>query len=81
MKHIVLLTLLILLSACSPLDAQSYSQIKVGMTLEEVSALIGEPKSCNAVIGVMNCEWGDSKTSVKVKFVQDQVIFMSAEGL
>jgi hypothetical protein len=81
MKPFVLFALVILLSACSKLDAQSYSQIKVGMTLDEVTSLIGEPRNCDAVIGVMNCEWGDKKTSVKIKLVQDKVIFMSAEGL
>jgi hypothetical protein len=81
MRQIVLVVLLVVLIGCSKLDAKSYSQIKVGMSLEEVSSLIGTPNQCDAVIGVMTCNWGDKTTSVKIQLVQDKVIFMSAEGL
>jgi hypothetical protein len=72
---------LLLISGCSKLNNQNYSKINIGMSFKEVSALIGDPNSCDDSIGIKTCKWGSGKTSVTVNFADDAVALHSAENL
>lgn len=73
--------LLLLLLGCSKLTLENYSQIAVGMSYDEVTALIGSPAQCDDVLGVRNCTWGDETRSVQVSFVGGKVLVYSSSNL
>lgn len=77
----LLLTSLLVLMGCSKLNNANYSKIKIGMSYNEVTALIGNPKGCDDVLGVKTCKWGDDKQSVTINFAGDNVALHSAENL
>jgi hypothetical protein len=74
---IVLLTLL----ACSRLTLENYSKISMGMAYDDVVKLLGAPASCDDVIGVRSCKWGDDAHSVNVNFVGGKVLLFSSINL
>ena len=80
-KSLVGAALLLLVLGCSPLTQESYNKITVGMSYDQVTALIGKPDTCDDVMGVRNCVWGDEKRSVQVGFVADKVLLFSANNL
>jgi hypothetical protein len=73
--------LLLLVLGCSPLTQENYSKITVGMSYDEVTTLIGKPDSCDDVMGVRNCMWGDETRSVQVGFVAEKALLFSANNL
>jgi hypothetical protein len=73
--------LLLLVLGCSPLTQENYNKITVGMSYDQVTALIGKPVTCDDVMGVRNCVWEDEKRSVQVGFVADKVLLFSANNL
>ena len=80
-KSLVGAALLLLVLGCSPLTQENYNKITVGMSYDQVTALIGKPDTCDDVMGVRNCVWGDEKRSVQVGFVADKVVLFSANNL
>jgi len=83
MKFISLLgaALLLLVLGCGPLTQENYNKITVGMSYDQVTALIGKPDTCDDLMGVRNCVWGDDARSVQVGFVADKVLLISANNL
>lgn len=79
----ILLTLIFCMTliACSKLNNENYSKIKIGMPFNEVTALLGSPTHCDDVMGVKSCRWGDDKRNVTINFVGDQVILHAAENI
>ena len=69
------------LLGCSKLNNENYAKIKVGMSYNEVTALIGSPKSCDETVGVKTCKWGDDKRNVTINFAGDNVALHSAQNL
>jgi len=80
-KSLVGAALLLLVLGCSPLTQENYNKITVGMSHDQVTALIGKPDTCDDVMGVRNCVWADEKRSVQVGFVADKVLLFSANNL
>jgi hypothetical protein len=72
---------LFLVLGCSPLTQENCNKIAVGMSYDEVPALIGKPDTCDDVMGVRNCAWEDEKRSVRVRSVADKVLLFSANNL
>lgn len=81
MKHIFLISLALLLVACSPLTVEKYDQLKTGMRYEEVKKILGPPTKCSDILGVKHCTWGDEKRHIDVNFLGDQVLIFSAENI
>jgi outer membrane protein assembly factor BamE (lipoprotein component of BamABCDE complex) len=61
--------------------ADNYAKIKSGMEYREVISILGNPASCDDVIGFKSCKWGDEKSHIIVRFAGDAVIMSSAENL
>jgi hypothetical protein len=84
-KTKLLITIIIFTSffsfACSKVTQENYEKIRVGMTYEEVTDILGKAQECNSAIGMTNCKWGSDKEYIKVKFVADKVVLFSAKGL
>lgn len=72
----------LLLVACSKLNKENYDMLKMGMSQEEVKAIIGEPANCSETLGTTSCLWGSEEgTYVKVNFVADNAATFSNNGL
>jgi hypothetical protein len=69
------------LLACSKLTQENYNKIAMGMTYDEVVALLGAPANCDDVMGVRSCKWGDDTHSVNVNFMGGKVLLYSSSNL
>ena len=47
------------LSACSKLTKENYDKLEMGMSQEEVEAVIGSADNCGKTMGTLACTWGD----------------------
>jgi hypothetical protein len=83
MKRTLLLALLAatLASACTRLTAENYAKIRIGMSFDEVKAILGTPDRCSDVLGAKSCVWGDETRNIKVNFIGDQAVLFTAENL
>lgn len=70
-----------LLSGCGKLTLENYGKIKPGMDYERVAELLGDPTSCDEILGTKSCTWGEEEKHIKIKFIADNVAFFSKEGL
>ena len=70
---------LLLLSACSKVNADNYAKISTGMSREEVHGILGSPDDASGGgIGdlTMTAEtWKGGKQTIHVNFVGDKVAF------
>ena len=80
-RTVMAMSLLLVVLGCSKLTLENYDQITTGMSYEEVTRLIGLPDSCDDVMGVRNCVWGEGKRSVNVSFLGGKVLLFSSSNL
>ena len=70
------------LSACSKLTKENYDKLEMGMSQEEVEAVIGSADNCGKTMGTLACTWGDENAKhVKIVFMGDKAITFNYEGL
>ena len=70
-----------LLAACSKVTAENYARLKVGMTYQETTAILGSPARCDDTAGFRTCRWGDDKSGITVRFAADKAVLHSAENI
>lgn len=75
------MTVMLLLLGCSKLTLENYNKISMGMPYDEVTQLIGKPDSCDDLMGVRSCQWGDDSHAVRVNFVSGKVLLFSSSRL
>jgi hypothetical protein len=75
------ISLMLVLLGCGKLTLENYNKITMGMTYDEVTQLIGKPDSCDDLMGVRSCQWGDEKHSANVNFVSGKVLLFSSSNL
>jgi hypothetical protein len=78
---VALLLACLLAIGCSKVNQENYNQLKVGMTYSEVTALIGNPSNCDAVMSVQNCIWQDGRKQINVNFVAEKAVLLSSQNL
>ena len=78
---VFLVTVSLMMIGCSKINKENYDKIEVGMTYDEVTAILGAPDETKDVIGTKSCVWGKSSETISIKFVGDKVVFHSAKGL
>ncbi|MCU1723427.1 MULTISPECIES: outer membrane protein assembly factor BamE domain-containing protein [Pseudomonas] len=81
LRSLALLSLCVLLAACSKLNQENYSKLKTGMDKAQVEALLGSPTECSGALGVSSCTWGDEKTFISVQYAGDKVLMYAGQGL
>lgn len=70
------------LAACGDkLAMKQYEQLKVGQGYDEVVGIIGNPASCNEMVGIRSCVWGTDQKNIKVTFAGGKVFTLSATNL
>lgn len=80
-KAIVVSLVSLLLTACGKLNMENYNQLKVGMSYQQVSGIIGDADSCDEVLGTRSCVWGKDEQQIRAGFVADKAIAFSHKGL
>lgn len=80
-RTVLIASLLLAMLGCTRLTMENYSKITMGMPYDEVTLLIGSPDSCDDVMGVRNCVWGNEKRSIKVSFLGGKVMLFSSSNL
>ncbi len=80
-KILLIVGFLSLWGCSSKVNQDNYKKIKIGMSYEEVTAILGEPVTCESILGIQNCDWGDETRAINIKFAADNVVFRTAKGL
>ena len=70
-----------LLAACSKVNMENYNRLKTGQGYDEIVAVLGQPTRCDEVLGVRQCLWGDEQRGIKVGFVGNTALTLSANNL
>ena len=69
------------LGGCGRVTAENYGKLKVGMTYQETTAILGSPAGCDDTAGFRTCKWGDGKSGITVRFAADKAVLFSAENI
>ena len=77
----ITMTVMLLLLGCSKLTLENYNKISMGMSYDEVTQLIGKPGSCDDLMGVRSCQWGEGNHAARVSFVSGKVLLFSSSNL
>ncbi len=77
----IFLILTLFFSGCSKVNQENYNKIKMGMEQKDVIVILGNATKCDSVMGASNCIWGDADKNITIKFIADQVMFMTSKGL
>lgn len=88
MRHLVMLLILAtgFLTGCSsPITAENYAKIHIGMPRDQITELLGKPDECSGVtvpiLAAEKCTWKSGSRRIVVNFVNHTAIAASAEGL
>ena len=81
LRSLALLTVCVLLAACSKVTQENYSKLSAGMPKAQVEALLGSPTDCAGALGMSSCTWGDEKSFICVQYAGDKVLMFSGQGL
>jgi len=81
MRYIMIALVLLIFTGCSKVSKENYDKIQVGMSYTQVSDILGKANTCDALIGMSDCTWGDEKQYIKIKFVADKVMLIHSKGL
>lgn len=79
--QIIVLAGLLLTTGCNKLTMENYDQLRVGMTYDEVVALLGAPDDCSEALGARSCAWGDESRNIQVIFLGGTATLFSHAGL
>ena len=80
-RVIALLTLCVVLTACSKINQENYARLKAGMSKAEVEQLLGTPTECSGALGMTSCTWGNEKSFISVQYATGKVLMYSGQGL
>jgi outer membrane protein assembly factor BamE (lipoprotein component of BamABCDE complex) len=78
---LALFAIVLLVAGCSKLTPENYAKVKVGMSYNEVTSILGGPASCDEAAGFKSCRWGDEKRHVTVRFAGEKVVLHTAENI
>ncbi|WP_394220727.1 DUF3862 domain-containing protein [Alteromonas gracilis] len=70
------------LSGCSKLTKENYDKLEMGMTQDEVEAVLGSADNCAKTMGATACTWGNEDAKhVKIVFMGNKAVTFSYDGL
>ncbi|WP_287694946.1 hypothetical protein [Accumulibacter sp.] len=80
MRAVAVLTMLLL--ACSQkVSLDNFNRLRVGQSYEEVREIVGDPASCDEMVGLRNCSWGNHERGIRVSFLAGKVVMLAAHNL
>ncbi len=81
MQKWLLASLLVLITACSYVSPETYGRLDVGMTMEDVEGILGNPTHCENRLGARECVWKKGGREIRVSYVDGRVVVFSQSGL
>ncbi|PTQ71169.1 outer membrane protein assembly factor BamE [Pseudomonas sp. GV071] len=81
LRRFLLLSVCVLITACSKVNQDNYSKITVGMNKAEVENLLGTPSDCSGALGLSSCTWGDKERYISIQYAGDKVVVFAGHGL
>ncbi|HAY29580.1 MAG TPA: hypothetical protein DIT03_10165 [Candidatus Accumulibacter sp.] len=74
--------LAMLLLACSEkVSLDNFNRLRVGQSYDEVREIVGDPASCDEMVGLRSCAWGNEEHGLRVSFLAGKVVMLSAHNL
>ena len=81
-KISLLVVVILFVNACTKLNMQNYEQLKMGMSLKEAEAVIGQATKCSDAVGTKHCIWGNEEAKhIKINFAAGRAVLFSHQGL
>ncbi|HPT49307.1 MAG TPA: hypothetical protein PLS67_04515 [Accumulibacter sp.] len=81
-RHFLIAMLAGTLLACArKVSLENYNRLHVGQTYDEVTAIVGDPASCDELLGVRTCRWGNDGRGIVIAFLAGKVMVLSARNL
>jgi len=81
-RNVIVATLTVLLLACSPqVSLDQFNRLRIGQSYEEVREIVGDPASCDEMLGLRHCVWGNPERGIRVGFLGGKVVLLSAHNL
>ena len=80
-RLLLALSLLALLVGCSKVTMANYAKIKMGLTYDQVVAILGKPDNCSEALYVRSCVWGGEERNITVNFMADKVVLYSSRNI
>jgi len=81
----LVLAALAVFSACSmkpsKVTQENYDQLKIGMKLEQVVAIMGPPKHSSPKFGIEQFTWADGDRHIHAKFAAGRAVYYSCKNL
>jgi len=82
---VAMLFILPLMAACSPepdrVTKENYDRLKLGMSFEEVSDILGEPATAATRFGLKEHTWVENDRHIHAKFIGDSALYYSSKNL
>lgn len=76
-KCLLLMSLFVVLIACTKVTQENYTKLQVGMSMQQVIAILGEPtdsKSADIMgVSVTSADWKSQGVEIDIQFLNDQV--------
>lgn len=80
--NVTLATLTVLLLACGPkVSLDQFNRLRIGQSYEEVREIVGDPASCDEMLGLHHCVWGNPERGIRVGFLGGKAVLLSAHNL
>lgn len=77
MRNFFVIFIMLWLAACSKLTESRYEQVKQGMSMEQVTAILGEPSAARSIniagLSGTFATWKSSEAEITIQFLNDQV--------
>ena len=71
------LAMSLLIIACSKLTQENFSKIKLGMTMQQVTSILGEPTNVEKIniagISGTSATWQNDEAQIDIQFLNEQV--------
>lgn len=81
MKQLTLIAGLLFLAGCTHVNQDAFSQLDVGMSIEDVEGILGKPNNCKTTLGNRECTWVDGDREIRVSYIDNKVVVFSGNGL
>lgn len=80
-RFLIAMLAVMLLGCAQKVSLENYNRLQVGQTYDEVKAIVGDPASCDELLGVRTCRWGNDSRGILIAFLAGKVVVLSAQNL
>lgn len=78
-KTVGVISLCLMLAACNKVSQSNFDKIQSSMTMQQVTAILGEPSNSSSVdiggVSGTSAVWSDGKNEITIQFLNGGVFF------